>query len=169
MKMLITLLLLLILTSCIKINQNLESDKESKKEYKLIVRDGAGETTEQIITKEEADELYGKPNSDLKELKLPIGTWIHEKDASAGLQITSYRISMFTKNKDGSYDHDWYSYKITNDHQQADTNMKLGEFLYLTHSIDKDTLSYEIINDGENGTISLLHLNSGRIHVYNKE
>ncbi|AGC77806.1 hypothetical protein LX97_02015 [Nonlabens dokdonensis] len=169
MKMLITLLLLLILTSCIEINQNLERDKESKKEYKLIVRDGAGETTEQIITKEEADELYGKPNSNLKELKLPIGTWIHEKDASAGLQITLYRISMFTKNTEGSYDHDWYSYKIMDQHKKADTDVNPGKFLNLTRSIDEDTLSYEILNDGENGTISLLHLDSGRIHVYNKE
>ena len=158
MKTTILLVFVIIFSSCSNISKE-EADTTEKK-YIIVSTDGTGTTIEQEITQEQAEELFKGTKS--KNI-LYAGTWFNEKDHKAGIEITVDRISLFYTLKD-SRDHDWYDYYITDKHPKADTSSKPGDFLYLTK--DGDTLSYEILNEGVNGTLSLLHLDSGKLHIY---
>lgn len=101
-------------------------------------------------------------------LTLARGTWFLEDDGNAGLVTTTNRVAIFYNSNDIN-EHDWYNYHIVNKHVHANTDLSPGKFLYLVDEKKQDTLSYEIFSDGRNGTLSLLHLDSGKTHVYNKK
>ncbi|WP_438962170.1 hypothetical protein [Nonlabens sp.] len=94
------------------------------------------------------------------------GTWFLEDDGNAGLVTTTNRVAIFYNSNDIN-EHNWYDYHITNKHVHANTDLSTGNFLYLVDEKEQDTLSYEILSDGRNGTLSLLHLDSGKMHIYN--
>jgi hypothetical protein len=118
----------------------------------------------------ETDKKYnneGWNQSSSNRLTLAKGTWILEEDSNAGMVTAVRRAAIFYN----SYEHseqDWYQYYITNHHLKANAKLSDSQFLYLIGEKEKDTLSYEILSDGRNGTLSLLHLDSGKINVYKK-
>lgn len=158
MKTIIPLVFVILFSSCNNIPRE-EADTTEKK-YTILYTDETGRTIEKDITKEQTEELFNGTKS--KNI-LYTGTWFNEKDNKGGIEITVDHISLFYTLKD-SIDHEWHDYYITDKHPKADTSSKPGDFLYLTK--DGDTLSYEILNEGANGTLSLLHLDSGKLHIY---
>lgn len=94
------------------------------------------------------------------------GSWIHEQDSLAGIEIKDGQMIFFYKGEETLED-DIYDISFSKSISHlSDSSIRQTDFIELTNK--QDTMKFEILGYNDS-VLSLLSLPNGRIHIYAPE